>query len=316
MTPGPSAHRPTSTYRLQIHADFDLFEAARRLPYLHDLGVDWVYLSPLLAAEPGSTHGYDVVAFDHVDESRGGAEGLAALSAEARRARHGRAGRHRAQPRRGGDARAQRLVVGRARARAGTRCTPRRSTSTGTSAGASSWLPVLGDDDLPVDGEPDRAPPGRRTASCATTTTGSRSRPAPTDGTRRRGARAPALRAGQLAPRRLRAELPPLLHRHHAGRGPGRDPRGVRGHARRGPPLVRRGPRRRPAHRPPGRAARPGGLPRPPRRPHRRRLHAGREDPRTRRETSPAAGRWTAPPATTCSRCSTGCSPTRPASSP
>ncbi|GAA4703248.1 malto-oligosyltrehalose synthase [Nocardioides conyzicola] len=76
---------PVSTYRLQITEDFDLFEAARRLRYLHDLGVDWVYLSPLLAAEPGSTHGYDVVAFDHVDTSRGGTEGLGTLSAEARR---------------------------------------------------------------------------------------------------------------------------------------------------------------------------------------------------------------------------------------
>ena len=76
---------PTSTYRLQITSGFDLFEAARRLPYLHELGVDWVYLSPLLAAEPGSDHGYDVVAFDRIDPARGGAEGLAALSAEARR---------------------------------------------------------------------------------------------------------------------------------------------------------------------------------------------------------------------------------------
>ena len=76
---------PVSTYRLQITSDFDLFEATRRLPYLHDLGVDWVYLSPLLAAEAGSDHGYDVVAHDRVDESRGGAAGLAALSAEARR---------------------------------------------------------------------------------------------------------------------------------------------------------------------------------------------------------------------------------------
>jgi (1->4)-alpha-D-glucan 1-alpha-D-glucosylmutase len=76
---------PAGTYRLQLTAEFDLFEAARRLPYLHALGVDWVYLSPLLAAEPGSDHGYDVVAHDHVDESRGGAAGLAALSAEARR---------------------------------------------------------------------------------------------------------------------------------------------------------------------------------------------------------------------------------------
>ncbi|WP_323793879.1 malto-oligosyltrehalose synthase, partial [Nocardioides sp.] len=58
---------------------------ARRLPYLHALGVDWVYLSPLLEAEPGSDHGYDVVAHDRIDPTRGGAEGLAALSAEARR---------------------------------------------------------------------------------------------------------------------------------------------------------------------------------------------------------------------------------------
>ncbi|GAA5124122.1 malto-oligosyltrehalose synthase [Alloalcanivorax gelatiniphagus] len=77
--------RPHSTYRLQVSPDFDLYAAARVLPYLRDLGVDWVYLSPLLASEPGSTHGYDVVAFDHVDPQRGGEEGLAALSAEARR---------------------------------------------------------------------------------------------------------------------------------------------------------------------------------------------------------------------------------------
>ena len=80
-----STRTPHSTYRLQVSQDFTLYDAARVLPYLHDLGVDWVYLSPLLASEPGSTHGYDVVAFDHVDEERGGAEGLAAVSAEARR---------------------------------------------------------------------------------------------------------------------------------------------------------------------------------------------------------------------------------------
>jgi (1->4)-alpha-D-glucan 1-alpha-D-glucosylmutase len=76
---------PRNTYRLQITQEFTLAEASRRLAYLKALGVDWVYLSPLLAAEPGSTHGYDVVAHDHVDVSRGGAEGLAVLSAEARR---------------------------------------------------------------------------------------------------------------------------------------------------------------------------------------------------------------------------------------
>jgi (1->4)-alpha-D-glucan 1-alpha-D-glucosylmutase len=76
---------PTSTYRLQVTADFDLFAATQQLAYLHDLGVDWVYLSPLLASEPGSEHGYDVVAFDHVDPERGGADGLEALSDEAHR---------------------------------------------------------------------------------------------------------------------------------------------------------------------------------------------------------------------------------------
>ena len=76
---------PRSTYRLQVTPDFDLHEAARRLPYLHDLGVDWVYLSPILQATDGSAHGYDVVDPTRVDESRGGPEGLAALSAEARR---------------------------------------------------------------------------------------------------------------------------------------------------------------------------------------------------------------------------------------
>jgi (1->4)-alpha-D-glucan 1-alpha-D-glucosylmutase len=76
---------PTSTYRLQVNARFTLYDAAATLPYLHDLGVDWVYLSPLLKAEPGSDHGYDVVDHAVIDPARGGAEGLSALSAEARR---------------------------------------------------------------------------------------------------------------------------------------------------------------------------------------------------------------------------------------
>ncbi|KQT92037.1 maltooligosyl trehalose synthase [Marmoricola sp. Leaf446] len=76
---------PASTYRFQVTANLDLAEVARRLPYLHDLGIDWVYLSPLLQAEPGSDHGYDVVDPTRVDASRGGPEGLAAVAAEAHR---------------------------------------------------------------------------------------------------------------------------------------------------------------------------------------------------------------------------------------
>ena len=76
---------PTSTYRLQITEDFDLLAAARVLPYLHDLGVDWVYLSPILASEAGSDHGYDVADHSRIDPARGGVAGLAAVSQEARR---------------------------------------------------------------------------------------------------------------------------------------------------------------------------------------------------------------------------------------
>ena len=76
---------PRNTYRLQITPDFDLRAATSVLPYLHDLGVDWVYLSPLLQATSGSTHGYDVVDPTRVDESRGGPAALADLSDEAHR---------------------------------------------------------------------------------------------------------------------------------------------------------------------------------------------------------------------------------------
>lgn len=76
--------RPDSTYRLQITSSFTLEEAATVTGYLHRLGADWAYLSPLLAATDGSGHGYDVVDHSRIDDSRGGAAGLAAFSAAAR----------------------------------------------------------------------------------------------------------------------------------------------------------------------------------------------------------------------------------------
>ncbi|HQR25993.1 MAG TPA: malto-oligosyltrehalose synthase [Nocardioides sp.] len=84
MTPLPG-RVPRSTYRLQITEEFDLLAAAGVLPYLHDLGVDWVYLSPILAAEADSEHGYDVADHSRIDPARGGVAGLAAVAAEARR---------------------------------------------------------------------------------------------------------------------------------------------------------------------------------------------------------------------------------------
>jgi (1->4)-alpha-D-glucan 1-alpha-D-glucosylmutase len=55
--------RPASTYRLQLHAGYRLDQVEAAVPYLHDLGITDLYLSPHLVARPGSTHGYDV--FDH-----------------------------------------------------------------------------------------------------------------------------------------------------------------------------------------------------------------------------------------------------------
>ncbi|GAB2449262.1 (1-_4)-alpha-D-glucan 1-alpha-D-glucosylmutase [Conyzicola lurida] len=71
---------PVSTYRLQITADFTLFHAAELVDYVSSLGVDWVYISPILRSADGSDHGYDVVDNSIIDPARGGAEGLAALS--------------------------------------------------------------------------------------------------------------------------------------------------------------------------------------------------------------------------------------------
>jgi (1->4)-alpha-D-glucan 1-alpha-D-glucosylmutase len=77
---------PASTYRLQIRSGFTLQDAADVVPYLKSLGVDWIYLSPILTAEQGSDHGYDVTNPAVVDPDRGGAEGLIAASRAAREA--------------------------------------------------------------------------------------------------------------------------------------------------------------------------------------------------------------------------------------
>jgi (1->4)-alpha-D-glucan 1-alpha-D-glucosylmutase len=71
---------PASTYRLQITSAFDLDEAAAVLDYVSELGADWIYLSPLLTAEAGSDHGYDVVDHGSVDPARGGPQALQRLA--------------------------------------------------------------------------------------------------------------------------------------------------------------------------------------------------------------------------------------------
>jgi (1->4)-alpha-D-glucan 1-alpha-D-glucosylmutase len=66
---------PGSTYRLQLHQGFTFDDAASIAEYLQELGITHVYCSPYLQAAPGSTHGYDVVDHQKVNEELGGAAG-------------------------------------------------------------------------------------------------------------------------------------------------------------------------------------------------------------------------------------------------
>lgn len=55
------ARLPSSLYRLQLNREMPLARLRSLLPYLAALGVEGLYLSPVLAARRGSTHGYDGV---------------------------------------------------------------------------------------------------------------------------------------------------------------------------------------------------------------------------------------------------------------
>jgi (1->4)-alpha-D-glucan 1-alpha-D-glucosylmutase len=61
-----------ATYRLQLTPDFGFADAQARIPYLRDLGISHLYLSPSLQARTGSTHGYDVVDPTRISEDLGG----------------------------------------------------------------------------------------------------------------------------------------------------------------------------------------------------------------------------------------------------
>lgn len=54
-------YKPASTYRIQFNKDFNFKKFRGIIPYLKSLGVDTIYASPIFAAIPGSTHGYDTV---------------------------------------------------------------------------------------------------------------------------------------------------------------------------------------------------------------------------------------------------------------
>ncbi|MBX3389203.1 MAG: malto-oligosyltrehalose synthase [Phycisphaeraceae bacterium] len=64
---------PGATYRLQLTPSFGFADAAAVVPYLTDLGVSHLYLSPIFEAVPGSTHGYDQTDPTRIRAELGGA---------------------------------------------------------------------------------------------------------------------------------------------------------------------------------------------------------------------------------------------------
>jgi (1->4)-alpha-D-glucan 1-alpha-D-glucosylmutase len=77
---------PESTYRLQLTPSFGFEQAAGLADYLADLGISHVYLSPILQAMPGSSHGYDVLDHSRISSDLGGEEAFRAMVARFRSA--------------------------------------------------------------------------------------------------------------------------------------------------------------------------------------------------------------------------------------
>ncbi|MGN6799291.1 MAG: alpha-amylase family glycosyl hydrolase, partial [Gaiellaceae bacterium] len=71
-----------ATYRLQLTPEFGFAQARELVPYLRELGITHLYLSPSLQARAGSQHGYDVIDPRHVSDALGGEAALRALAAD------------------------------------------------------------------------------------------------------------------------------------------------------------------------------------------------------------------------------------------
>jgi (1->4)-alpha-D-glucan 1-alpha-D-glucosylmutase len=69
------------TYRLQLTPEFGFAEARELVPYLRELGVSHLYLSPSLQAREGSQHGYDVVDPRRISDALGGEDEFRRLAA-------------------------------------------------------------------------------------------------------------------------------------------------------------------------------------------------------------------------------------------
>ncbi|MER5173028.1 malto-oligosyltrehalose synthase [Thioclava kandeliae] len=82
----PSLQHATASYRIQLRNGVTFDEVTHWLPYLVDLGISHLYLSPVFTATSGSTHGYDVTAPDEIDPALGGHAGFVQMARAAQAA--------------------------------------------------------------------------------------------------------------------------------------------------------------------------------------------------------------------------------------
>ncbi len=75
---------PRATYRLQLNKDFGFAHALALVPYLSRLGISHLYLSPILRARAGSTHGYDTVEHRQINPELGTLDDFRRLATAAR----------------------------------------------------------------------------------------------------------------------------------------------------------------------------------------------------------------------------------------
>ena len=79
--PDRGPERPLlATYRLQLTPEYDFSFAESLVPYLSELGVSHLYLSPSLQARAGSTHGYDVADPSRLSAELGGEDAFRSLA--------------------------------------------------------------------------------------------------------------------------------------------------------------------------------------------------------------------------------------------
>lgn len=73
---------PSSTYRIQLHKDFNFKNLQGILDYIQGLGITTIYAAPILRATPGSMHGYDTTDPHMINPEIGTLEEFRALVAE------------------------------------------------------------------------------------------------------------------------------------------------------------------------------------------------------------------------------------------